>query len=124
MLQQNMVQLPNILSVHVVWKGRKFVLEQSPDASLKELGEELQALTDVKADTLRLIIPQSSSKSSKLFMPFSEEHSCIKLQDAGIAEVQSHNFSLTQLFFSYVYRQVSVGCIDPLHGSIRDNQIC
>uniref|UniRef100_A0A7C8YT53 WLM domain-containing protein n=1 Tax=Opuntia streptacantha TaxID=393608 RepID=A0A7C8YT53_OPUST len=81
-----MVQLPNILSVHVVWKGRKFVLEQSPDASLKELGEELQALTDVKADTLRLIIPQSSSKSSKLFMPFSEEHSCIKLQDAGIAE--------------------------------------
>lgn len=81
-----MVQLPHILSVHVVWKGRKFVLEESPDASLKELGEELQALTDVKADTMRLIISQSSTKSSKLFMPFSDEHSCIKLQDTGIAE--------------------------------------
>lgn len=81
-----MVQLPHILSVHVVWKGRKFVLEESPDASLKELGEELQALTDVKADTMRLIIPQSSTKSSKLFMPFTDEHSRIKLQDTGIVE--------------------------------------
>ncbi|KAG5548185.1 hypothetical protein RHGRI_013777 [Rhododendron griersonianum] len=51
-------------------------------ASLKDLGHELQKLTDVKADPMRLIVPQASDKSSKLLSPFSEEqHSCLRLQE-------------------------------------------
>ncbi|KAH9612632.1 hypothetical protein KSS87_014600 [Heliosperma pusillum] len=79
-----MVQQQNILSIPTIWRGKKFVLELSSQAPVLELGQELQKLTDVKADTLRLIVPQSSGKSSKLLMPFSDEHSSISLQDAGI----------------------------------------
>ncbi|CAO2812811.1 unnamed protein product [Amaranthus hypochondriacus] len=72
--------------VHVIWRGKKIVLEVNSEASLKELGEELQTLTDVQAHTIRLIVPQSTTKSSRLFTPFSDEHSTLKLQDTGIEE--------------------------------------
>ncbi|KAL2938756.1 hypothetical protein RDABS01_022205 [Bienertia sinuspersici] len=85
-MMANMVQRQSIISVPVVWKGKKFVLEINPEASLKELGEKLLTLTEVKADTIRLIIPQPSTKSSRLLMPFSDGHSSIRLQDAGILE--------------------------------------
>ncbi|KAG8362597.1 hypothetical protein BUALT_BualtUnG0059800 [Buddleja alternifolia] len=42
----------------VVWRGRKFVVEINPSATLKELGGKLQELTNVKADTLRLLVPK------------------------------------------------------------------
>ncbi|XP_074272822.1 uncharacterized protein LOC141596515 isoform X2 [Silene latifolia] len=79
-----MVQQQSILSIPTIWRGKKFVLELSSEAPVLELGQELQKLTDVKANTLRLIVPQSSGKGSKLLMPFSDEHSSISLQDAGI----------------------------------------
>ncbi|CAO2826318.1 unnamed protein product [Amaranthus hypochondriacus] len=47
-----MVQRQSNISVHVIWRGKKFMLEVNSEASLKELGEELQTLTDVQADTI------------------------------------------------------------------------
>lgn len=82
-----MVQRRSIISFPVIWREKKFVLEINAEASLKRLGEELQTLTGVKADTIRLIIPQQSTKSSRLLMPFSDEHSNLMLHDAGIIEV-------------------------------------
>ncbi|KAK6120641.1 hypothetical protein DH2020_045616 [Rehmannia glutinosa] len=61
----------------VVWRGQKFVVEMNRSATFKELGEKLQELTNVKADTLRLLVPME--KSSKLLYPFSDEHSCLSL---------------------------------------------
>ncbi|KAK6918790.1 WLM domain [Dillenia turbinata] len=55
-------------------------------AILKDLGNVLQQLTDVKADTLRLIVPQSSGKGSKLLSPFSDEQSSLSLQETSILE--------------------------------------
>lgn len=81
-----MVQLQSIFRVPVIWREKKLLLELNSEASLRELGEELQRLTDVKADSMKLIIPQSSTKSSKLFLPFSEEHSCLKLEDIAIVQ--------------------------------------
>ncbi|KAI8554541.1 hypothetical protein RHMOL_Rhmol05G0107200 [Rhododendron molle] len=57
-------------------------------ASLKDLGNELQKLTDVKADTMRPIVPQASDKSSKLLSPFSEEHSCLRLQEISFFKLR------------------------------------
>ena len=90
------------ISVHVIWRGEKIVLEISSEASLKELGEELQTLTDVQADTIRLIVPQSTTKSSRLLTPFSDEHSTLRLLDTGIEEVFSHSL-IPFFFFIYLF---------------------
>lgn len=63
------------------------MLNVNSAASVLELGEELLKLTDVKADTMRLIVPQSSTKSSRLLVPFSDEHSSFRLQEARIIDV-------------------------------------
>lgn len=70
----------------VVWRGRKLVIELNLGASLKELGDKLQELTHVEADTLRLLVPVE--KSSKLLYPFSDEHSRMSLESASILQVQ------------------------------------
>ncbi|KAL5861513.1 hypothetical protein ACOSQ4_002809 [Xanthoceras sorbifolium] len=54
------------------------------DASVKELGHELQKLTDVKADTMRFIV--SVNKGSKLLLPFSDDHSSLSLHEASVIE--------------------------------------
>ncbi|KAF5741398.1 hypothetical protein HS088_TW10G00395 [Tripterygium wilfordii] len=76
----------DMVNFSVLWRGNKYVVDINSDASLKDLGDELQRLTAVKTDTLRLIIPQKSIKSSKLFYPFSEEHSSLILHEASITE--------------------------------------
>lgn len=81
-----MVLHQSIISVPIIWRGKKFVVEINSEASLKELGEELQKLTDVEADTIRLIVSQPLTKSSRLLMPFSDEHSSLRLQETGIIE--------------------------------------
>ncbi|KAL9229890.1 hypothetical protein vseg_005308 [Gypsophila vaccaria] len=81
-----MVQQQSIVSIPIIWRGKKYMVEVNSEASVWELGEELQKLTDAKADTMRLIIPKSSIKSSRLLMPFSDEDSTLKLQDAGIID--------------------------------------
>lgn len=79
-------------NITVTWKGNKFIVEMNPGASLKDLGHELQKLTNVKADTMRLIVPQASDKSSKLLSPFSDEHSSLYLQETSFFEVTFFTF--------------------------------
>ena len=74
----------NMVNVTVIWRGNKYMVEMNSGAYLKELGDELQKLTDVKADTMRLIVPQLSGKGSRMLHPFSDEHSCLSLQEASV----------------------------------------
>lgn len=80
-------------NIPVIWRGKKFIMEMNLAASLKDLGHELQKLTDVKADTMRLIVPRASDKSSKLLSPFSEEHSCLRLEEISFFEVTFFTFN-------------------------------
>ncbi|KAK8674262.1 hypothetical protein V6N13_112556 [Hibiscus sabdariffa] len=82
--QCNMEEQVNPVNVTVIWRGNKYMVEMDSGANLKELGDKLQKLTDVKADTMRLIVPQVSSKGSRMLHPFSDEHSCLSLQEASI----------------------------------------
>lgn len=81
------MQDPQIINISVIWRGKKFIVGMSPSATIKELGHEMQKFTDVKADTMRLIVPDSFNKSSKLLFPFSDEHECLNLQESSIVEV-------------------------------------
>lgn len=69
----------------VVWRGRKIVVEVNPRATLKELGDKLQELTNVEAGTLRLLVPVE--RSSRLLYPFSDEHSFLSLESTSILKV-------------------------------------
>lgn len=75
--------------ISVVWRGKTFTIEMNSGATIKELGLELLKLTNVKADTMRLIVPQSSNKSSKLLSPFSDEQAFLSLQDTSIRKGKS-----------------------------------
>ena len=91
-----------MFKVTVIWRGNKFIVGMNTDASVKDLGDELQKLTDIKADTMRLIVPRFSNKSSKLLFPFSDEHSQLSLQEASIMEVSFSTLSLSlSLFFKH-----------------------
>jgi hypothetical protein len=59
------------------------------DATVKDLGEELQKLTNIKEDTMKLIVPQIAGKTSKLLAPFSTEHSLLSLRETSITEARS-----------------------------------
>ncbi|KAE8075602.1 hypothetical protein FH972_014298 [Carpinus fangiana] len=76
----------SIQSISVLWRGKKFTIEMSSGATLKELGLKLQKLTDVKADTMRLIVPKSSNKTSKLLSPFSDEQAFLSLDETSITK--------------------------------------
>ncbi|CAN0897516.1 DNA-dependent metalloprotease WSS1 homolog 2 [Linum grandiflorum] len=75
----------SMINVAVTWRGKRYEVEIDGGACLKDLGDELQKLTDVEADTMRLIVPQGD-KSSKLVYPFSVEHSHLTLLEASISE--------------------------------------
>lgn len=68
----------------VTWRGKKFTLEMKHGANLKDLGDQLQQLTSVKVDTLRLIVP--TNKGSKMLYPFSDEHSYLPVEAASAIE--------------------------------------
>ncbi|KAI9084651.1 hypothetical protein K1719_033433 [Acacia pycnantha] len=85
----NMQTPPSLHKISVTWRGKRFVIEMNSGSTVKELGEELQKLTDIQEDTMRLIIPQVSSKASKLMSPFSTEHAFLSLQEASITEGKS-----------------------------------
>ncbi|CAL5406231.1 unnamed protein product [Camellia sinensis] len=84
-----MQQQQSTHNISVTWRGMKFILEMNSAATLKDLGYELQKLTDVKADTMRLIVPQASDRSSRLLSPFSDEHSHLSLQETSFFEGKS-----------------------------------
>ncbi|KAL8506848.1 hypothetical protein ACS0TY_017662 [Phlomoides rotata] len=71
----------------VVWRGRKIVVEVNSRATLKELGDKLQELTNVEAGTLRLLVPVE--RRSKLLYPFSDEHSVLSLESTSILKGKS-----------------------------------
>ncbi|KAL9258841.1 Protein-tyrosine-phosphatase IBR5-like protein [Drosera capensis] len=73
-------------NISVTWRGMKFAIEINSGANLKELGDELQKLTDVQPDTMRLIVPQSKTKSSMLLSPFSVEHSNMSIAEVSFPE--------------------------------------
>lgn len=85
-----MEQERNTNEISVTWRGNKYVVTMNLGATLEELGHELQKLTAVKADTLKLIVQHK--KSSKLLSPFSDEHSRLTLQEAFILEVPIFSF--------------------------------
>ncbi|XP_057953623.1 uncharacterized protein LOC131147957 [Malania oleifera] len=76
----------SLLTISVMWRGKKFILDINSSAALKEFGEELQKLTNVKAETMRLIVPQSSSEGPKLLSPFSDEQSHLSLLEISIPQ--------------------------------------
>lgn len=81
MEEQSLVKIP------VVWRGNKLNVEVDPKWNVKEFGEKLQGLTNVKPETMRLLVPQPAKKSSKMITPYSDVYSSLSLQEAAIFEV-------------------------------------
>jgi hypothetical protein len=73
-----------IARISVTWRGRQLDVDADPSCTVKEFGQLLQDLTNVKPETLKLIVPQSANKGSKLIMPFSDTHSRLTLKEAAI----------------------------------------
>ncbi|CAH8370284.1 unnamed protein product [Eruca vesicaria subsp. sativa] len=74
------------MKVSVTWRGNKYTVEIDSKANLKDLGCDLRKLTDVTAETLRLIVPRLNEKGSNLILPFSDEHSSLSLHESSITE--------------------------------------
>ncbi|KAL6010305.1 hypothetical protein ACLOJK_000736 [Asimina triloba] len=70
----------------VIWRGKHLNVEIDSNSTFKEFGCKLQRLTNVKPETMRLLVPRSTDKGSRLVTPFSEEHSSLCLQEAAIVE--------------------------------------
>ncbi|XP_062192715.1 uncharacterized protein LOC133896182 isoform X2 [Phragmites australis] len=75
-----------ITRISVTWRGKQLDVDADPSCTVKEFGQLLQDLTSVKPDTLKLIVPQSANKGSKLITPFLDLHSSLTLNEAGISE--------------------------------------
>ncbi|KAJ4758700.1 Ubiquitin and WLM domain-containing metalloprotease [Rhynchospora pubera] len=78
-----------IAKVSVIWRGKQLNVEIDQSCNVKQLGQMLQDLTNVKPDTLKLLVPLLEKKSSKLIAPFSDSDSSLSLQDAGIIQDKS-----------------------------------
>lgn len=78
----------DIINIRVIWSGKDLNMEVLRTSKVHELGVELQKLTNIKPDTLRLLVPKSGNKSPCLVSPFSDEHSSLSLQEASIVEVK------------------------------------
>ncbi|XP_058787200.1 uncharacterized protein LOC131661619 isoform X1 [Vicia villosa] len=80
----------SLVNISVSWRGKKFVVDMSLDATVKDLGEELRKLTDIREDTMKLIVPQvAAGRTSKLLAPFSTEHAILTLREASISQDKS-----------------------------------
>uniref|UniRef100_A0A8R7V7B4 WLM domain-containing protein n=1 Tax=Triticum urartu TaxID=4572 RepID=A0A8R7V7B4_TRIUA len=75
-----------IARISVTWRGRQLDVDADPSCTVKEFGQLLQDLTNVKPETLKLIVPQSVNKGSKLISPFSDPHSSLTLKEAAVSE--------------------------------------
>ncbi|KAJ0986990.1 hypothetical protein J5N97_005346 [Dioscorea zingiberensis] len=74
----------NIANIPVIWRGRQLNVAVDVHSKVKDFGLKLQKLTNIKPDTLRLLVPQS--KNSKVVTPFSDSHSNLTLQEISILE--------------------------------------
>ncbi|KAF8758093.1 hypothetical protein HU200_010757 [Digitaria exilis] len=75
-----------IARISVTWRGKQLDVDADPRCTVKEFGQLLQDLTSVKPETLKLIVPQSTNRGSKLITPFSDPHSSLTLNEAAISE--------------------------------------
>ncbi|KAJ8500997.1 hypothetical protein OPV22_011549 [Ensete ventricosum] len=66
-----------------------FNVNVNPDSNVKEFGQKLQELTNVRPDTMRLFVPQKNQKGSKMLSPFSNVHSMLSLRESAILEVKT-----------------------------------
>ncbi|CAA6661567.1 unnamed protein product [Spirodela intermedia] len=64
----------SIITVSVIWRDKHMKVEMDERSSVRELGQKLQNLTKIKADTMRLL----------LVIPFSEEHSSLRLEEISV----------------------------------------
>lgn len=78
----------NNCNVLVVWRGMKLSVDVNLNSNAKEFGQKLQELTHVKPDTMRLFVPQTNNKGSRMLSPFSDAHSMLSLQEAAILQVR------------------------------------
>ncbi|TVU05290.1 hypothetical protein EJB05_48448, partial [Eragrostis curvula] len=85
-LSRNKMEEIRIARISVTWRGRQLDVDADPSCTVKEFGQLLQDLTSVKPDTLKLIVPQSTNKGSKLIAPYSDSHSGLTLNEAAICE--------------------------------------
>ncbi|KAF8654517.1 hypothetical protein HU200_061708 [Digitaria exilis] len=74
--------------ISVTWRGKQLDVDADPRCTVKEFGQLLQDLTSVKPETLKLIVPQSTNRGSKLITPFSDPHSSLTLNEAAISEAK------------------------------------
>ncbi|CAN6478137.1 unnamed protein product [Victoria cruziana] len=81
-----MAEQETIMNISVTWRGNQLNVDVPVNATMEDLGSKLQKLTNVIPSTLRLLIPYSCNKGSKLVYPFSEEHSKCRLNDFGTHE--------------------------------------
>ncbi|KAI4319881.1 hypothetical protein MLD38_033427 [Melastoma candidum] len=75
-----------VIGIDVLWRGRRFTVEMGEGASVGDLGVELQKLADVKAETLRLIVPRVADKGSTLVQPFADEYRGMSLREISVPE--------------------------------------
>ena len=109
------METQNIISLSILWRDKRLELELEEISSMKELGHKLQILTGVKADTMRLIFPQSTTKGSKLIIPFSDEHSSLRLQEISVHKVLQLFIGEIMLFFMLEFH---------LHSQCFDEKTC
>ncbi|XP_068668286.1 uncharacterized protein [Aristolochia californica] len=83
-----MAEEQKMLNISTIWRGKELNVELNSNSTIKALGEKLHQLTNVRPDTMRLLVPRSG-KGSGLLTPFSDEHSRLSLQDTDILEGKS-----------------------------------
>lgn len=100
-----MEQSCNIL---VIWRGKQFDVNVNPDSNVREFGQKLQELTNVRPDTMRLFVPQKNNKGSKMLSPFSDVHSMLSLRESAILEVNLRSYcSMNYYYYFLVWGKVA-----------------
>eukprot|EP00249_Psilotum_nudum_P015587 c25413_g1_i1 orf=416-2413(-) len=72
----------------ILYRTSTFHLSATSDSSIRQLGEQLQALTGVAPQTMRLLVPQSHRSAPSALLPFSDAHASILLGQSGIQDVR------------------------------------
>ncbi|MQL70659.1 hypothetical protein Taro_002963 [Colocasia esculenta] len=98
------------ITVVVIWRDKHIKVEMDENSSVIEFGQELQNLTKVKAETMRLLVPQSASKGSKLITPFSDEYSSLALREISIVDGKTIRMMGV---FEYEIEEVSQSSMKP-----------
>lgn len=92
--RSNMHTPSSLINISITWRGKKFIVDMNSDATVKDLGQELQKLTGIKEDTMKLIVPQIAGRTSKLLAPFSTEHALLSLRETSLTEVLSFTYTI------------------------------